>query len=433
MAIFSIQNLLYYSLFILPLLWMKQIVMLGENVFPLLIVLLESVLLCKKILSKKRKKVVIKTYSVDKAVSLILAVYALGKIVSFSIGLFSSGLMDMEFYTLMLAVAGIYLLMDFSMEENPYWQKAMVMTGAIGSFIILLPCLKGFEGCLWTDGLTVANDGIVAYLLLGNILSITNWIFLKEEGKQNIVWFLMTAFQMFVLLLHQSHVSNWIIVLCLLGIISFFRPRATVIKKTGILLFLFLFLWSNMSLLLNYTKWFLVKAGYSLETSVYMELFLALGGLVFFHYWDRLPEGIDLQKISMVKMQHCFRMFFWILTLIFFMFVCGGEVWQSLEEHGINGFVKALASPINAEITSGSSTIFVWITELGIVWGVFIFIALYQAGAGLAKRCGKDNARENCFMIFFMVFLTEILIWEIPGNVLFLFVLLMALGNQKKE
>lgn len=431
MAKFSFQNFLYYILSLLPLIFLKRIVVLGENIFPLFMVSIEAVLLCKQILNSRKKKSVTGMLSLDKGICLFLVLYALWKMVSFSVGLFSSGLMDMEFYTILLAAAGIYLLADFSIEENPYWQKTMVIVGSMGSFLIFISCIKGVEISSWINVLKAGNDGIVSYLLLVTLLSVTNWLFIKEDTKQNIVWLFAAVFQMFVLLLCQSHMSNWVMIFCLMGVVSFFRPRASMIRKAGILLFLFLFLWSNMSLILNYTEWFEIEAKYTLETSVYMELVLALGGSLFLHFWDRLPKGVELQKISMVRMQHYFRMIFGILMFCFLIFVAGGSTWQALEERGLEGFIKALALPLNAEITSGSSSVFEWIAEMGVIPVFLILMVLYQAGTRLFKRCGQDKVRENCYMIFYLVFLLEIFIWEVPGNVLFLFVLLISLGSQK--
>lgn len=428
---FNFDNTIYYLILLIPLILIKQVWVLGENVLPLLIIALEVVLICKKILANKGKKFIIRSYAIDKYICFFIMVYALWKILSFSMGFFSTEILDMEFFATILAFTILYLLMDFQININPEWQKLATIGGTAGSLVIFLSTLKGLEISYLTDALTITGDGIVSYLLLVNLLSITNWILIKEDNKWSNFWLIITGFNMFVLLLNQSHISNWIMVFCLLAIAAFFRPRASLIKKVGILLFLFLFLWSNMSLVLNYTEWFQVEAVYSLEASVYMELFLALGGLLFFHFWDRIPDNCELQKISMVKMQYYFRMVLGILGLAFLAFSMGGNVWQSLEDKGLKGFIKVLALPLNSEITSGSSTIFQWLNQLGVVGVLFVLIWFYQLGIRLYKRCGKDQERANCFLIFYIAFLLQIFMWEVPGNVLFIFMFLLSMGNQK--
>lgn len=430
---FKFDNIIYYLILLLPLILTKEILVLGENVLPLLIIALEVVLICKKILGNKGKKFIIRSYPIDKYICFFIMVYALWKILSFSMGFFSTEILDMEFFATILAFTILYLLMDFQININPGWQKPATIGGTTGSLVIFLSTLKGLEISYLSDALTITGDGIVSYLLLVNLLSITNWILIKDDNKWSNFWLITIGFNMFVLLLKQSHISNWIIVFCLLAVAAFFRPRASLIKKVGILLFLFLFLWSNMSLVLNYTQWFQTEAVYSLETSVYMELFLALGGLLFFHFWDRIPEECDLQKISMVKMQHYFRMVLGVLGFVFFTFVMGGNIWQTLEDKGLKGFIKALALPLNSEITSGSSSIFQWMNQLGVVGVLLLLIWFYQLGMRLYKRCGKDRERSNCFLIFYIAFLLQFFMWEVPGNVLLVFVFLLSLGNVKPK
>lgn len=432
-SVLNFNIVLYYIILILPLVWLKQVFVLGESILPLLMIALEVVLICKKILDNKGKKIIIRSYSLDTYICFWIMMYALWKILSFSMGIFSPEIIDMEFYTSILAVTILYLLMDFQINENLGWQSAAVICGTMGSFLIFLSSLNGMEISHLIDALKVRNDGIVSYLLVVNLLSITNWILYKEENKRNNLWLAVTGFNMFVLLLNQNHVSNWIIVFCLLAIASYFRPRAFLIKKIGILLFLFLFLWSNMSLLLNYTEWFQVEAVYSLETSVYMELFLALGGLLFFYFWDRIPEDTDLYKISMIKMQYYFRMVLGILGMAFLMFTMGGNVWQSLADEGLRGFVKSLALPLTSEITAGNSTMFQWLEQLGVFGIVLIFIWFYQMGLRLYKKCGKDKERANCFFIFYIVFLFQIFMWEVTANIIYVFVFLISLGNVKPK
>ena len=431
----SFTNILYYILLMLPLVLTKQVLVLGENILPLFIISLEAALICKKILENKGKRFVVRSYPMDKYICFFLLIYVLWKILSYSMGFFSAEILDMEFYTAILAVTVLYLLMDFQININPGWQNIAVVGGTIGSLLIFLSTIKGLEvsNLNLTDALSKTNDGVISYLLLINLLSITNWILRKEENKWSNVWLALSGFNMFVLLLKQSHISNWIIVFSLLSVTAFFRPRASLIRKAGILLFLFLFLWSNMSLVLNYTDWFQVDAVYSLETSVYMELFLALGGLLFFHFWDRIPEGSDLNKISMVKMQYYFRMVLGILGFVFLIFSMGGNVWQSLPDEGLEGFVKALALPLNSEITAGSSTIFQWLNKLGVVGVIFLLIWFYQMGRRLYKRCGVDDEKENCILIFYIAFLLQIFMWEISGNVLFVFMFLVSMGNVKPK
>ena len=427
---FDLHKFLYYIIAILPLILVKQISVLGGNVLPLLIIALEVCLICKKILDNNGQKInIIKKYTIDKLICGFIFFFALWKIFSFLMGIFSSEMLDMEFYTTILVVTALYLLMDFQMDENSWFLKVVTIGGTIGSGMIFLTNIKESKVITIIDGLTVSNDGIKSYLLMVVIFAIVNYIMIEEHMKWEQLWIVPIALNMFVLLLHQSHISNWLIVFVLLVIASLFRPRATLIKKVGILIFLFMFLWANMSLIINYTQWFQVEAVYSLEASVYMELVLALGGLLFFHFWDRLPKDADLHKVSMVKMQEYFRMVTCILGFVFLIFIAGGEAWQALPDTGLQGFVKVLALPLSKELVAGSSTIFTWIVEMGIVMVILFLLWFYQIGKRLLKKCGIDQEKNNIFLLIYILFLVEIFIWEVPCNVLIVYMFIISMGN----
>lgn len=430
---FNLHNFLYYTILILPLILVKQISVLGDNVLPLVVIALEVILICKKILDHKGKRFIIRKYPMDKYICFFILVFVLGKILGFLFGFFFGELPDMEFYTTILAITMLYLLMDFRADRNRWWQSVAVVCATIGSVAILLTCINGIELDFLTDALTATSDGVISYLVLANVLCIMNYILMDDSLKWSNVWLVPVALQMFALLLMQSHIANWLVVFLLLAVASFFRPRASLIKKVGILLFLFLFLWSNMSLVLGYTKWFSVGAVYSLEASVYMELLLALGGLLFFHYWDKLPENMDLHRISMIKMQICFKRVLGVLALVFLIFVTGGNMWQSLAGEGLQGFIRVLALPLSSEIMSGSSTFFYWLLELGVVAVLLILIWLYQMGSSLYRRCGVDRENNNFFFLLYIVFLIEMILWELPCNVLMIYMFLISMGNVKPK
>ena len=115
---FNFNNLLYYFILILPLVFTKQVFVLGENVLSLLVIALEVFLICKRILDNKGKKIRIGSHPIDKYICFFIMVYALWKILSFSLGISSGLVMDMEFYTLIFAVTLLYLLMDFQGVRN---------------------------------------------------------------------------------------------------------------------------------------------------------------------------------------------------------------------------------------------------------------------------------------------------------------------------
>ena len=101
-----------------------------------------------------------------------------------------------------------------------------------------------------------------------------------------------------------------------------------------------------------------VEISYNLEISVYLEMLLAIGGLIFFHYWDRLPQGADLNKVSMLKLQRRIKEVLGAYTIFFMGIVLGGSCWQKLQEKGYRTFIKGITVSLVNEIYSTDSLFF---------------------------------------------------------------------------
>lgn len=88
--------------------------------------------------------------------------------------------------------------------------------------------------------------------------------------------------ELFLLGCNHSNISFWILGGTILLIPILLRPTALVFKRAMQMMFVFVFIISNMSLLTNYTGVLLVETSYDLEHSVYLDLLLALGCVLFF-------------------------------------------------------------------------------------------------------------------------------------------------------
>ena len=127
------------------------------------------------------------------------------------------------------------------------------------------------------------------------------------------------------------------------------RTTAGLVKRDMQLLFIYLFLLSNMSLLTNYTKVIQANVSFDLEHSVYIELLLAIGGVFFFTQWDKIPEGIDLERLVTRKLRRMFRFLMIAIEIVFVGFILGGEKWKELPDKIGTGMIKSFAVPLADE------------------------------------------------------------------------------------
>ena len=93
-----------------------------------------------------------------------------------------------------------------------------------------------------------------------------------------------------------------------------FHPTVELVKRDMQMLFLYLFLLGNMGFLTTYTG--LIKGGvaYSLDSCIYLNVAIVIGGIFFFRMWEKIPPDVDIKRLVIKRLgRKCF-----ILLKIYF-------------------------------------------------------------------------------------------------------------------
>lgn len=281
------------------------------------------------------------------------------------------------------------------------------------------------------------NSGQMAsVLILISVVTIYAYCMCTDR-LQSLIFLLCAGMNFFVLLLNHNVFSSWLMTGVFFMIPILFRPTAELIKRDMQLFFLYAFMLCNMSLITNYTEMIQQEVSYSLEQSVYMEMVLAVLGLIFFHYWDRLPEGIELKRISMVRLQRKFMTALLILIILFGAVLCGGNSWQALPEDGLQGFIRSVAIAVGGELSGQNSLLFILIQKCGVIITMVILFFLYKIVRRILKKYHPDKQGTNLLILLSFVFFIEFGVWDIPLGVaaLYIVILLVAVfaDEEKKE
>ena len=64
---------------------------------------------------------------------------------------------------------------------------------------------------------------------------------------------------------------------------------------------------------------------------------------------------------------------------------------------------------------------------------LLVLLWIYEMGRRLYKRCGIDREQNNVFFILYILFLISFFLWELPGNVLVVYLFLVSMGMVKPE
>ena len=252
-------------------------------------------------------------------------------------------------------------LLYFELKEvkaiNGWYWDMILYIGLIVTGRMLLEYLCGIQ-IGWKSEVMGDTGRAASVLLPGCLVSVLRYCFCRDRMR-SVFYLLVGAVNFFMLFLNYNIPSLWIMTFAFLAIPVMMRPTAELVKRDMQMFFLYGFMLSNMSILTNYTPWFSRKLTFSLEHSVYLEMLLAVGGMFFFRYWDRIPDNIDLNRLVLRKMRRGYLLALRLLGVVFAAFVLGGGSWAEMQE--TPGFsvgvtlVKSFALPLHEAIESGKS------------------------------------------------------------------------------
>lgn len=344
---------------------------------------------------------------------LILALYVLIKIVIKMITASETVYFDFEITVLALAV--MYLLIaSRPVFEEKYFD--IVLFSSLIVFTLLLIkylCGGGVAGALAI--LLTDKTGIASYTMLVCMMGL--WQYIRCEDRLRSYFYIgVLAIGFFVLFINQNRVSIWLMTMVFIAMPVLQRPTAELVKRDMQMFFLYLFMLSNMSLLTGYTKLLQVEVSYNLEQSVYLELLVALGGIFFFKFWDRIPEGVDLRRLVMRRMRRGYQFLLRLTGIVFAGILIGGEHWKDMPERKGLTVVKGFAVPLVEEVQRGKSAFYLCFEQIGVVGEALILILCVLLIGRLWKRFAFNKPVTSMLILISSVFLIQLLFWNVSIN-----------------
>ncbi|MBD5396194.1 MAG: hypothetical protein HDR71_18485 [Lachnospiraceae bacterium] len=302
----------------------------------------------------------------------------------------------------------------------------LAMTAMLFCFL----CDIGFS---WIMAEGNENSGqIASFLMLISMIGIYQYCMCQDKFR-SCFYLLTCGVTFFLLFINYNIISLWIMVLVFFMIPVWFRPTAELVKKDMQIMFLYLFMLSNMSLLTNYTALLTVELTLDLEHSVYLELLLAIGAVAFFHYWDRIPEGTALDRLVLRKLRRVYQSLTIFIIAVFIGFLFSGNKWDRLGAGVSFSLIKSFAIPLTRDISQNDNIFIIGIEKIGLIGIVLILGFLIMAISRIGKNKGFDKPMTGLFSMITIIFMLQLLFWVPAMNVLPVYLYFMVLALFYKE
>ena len=370
-------------------------------------------------------------HSMDTTVLIIICYEALlmiGKILNTS----ELTVFDFNLNIMILSFAFIYYLISRGMDFKIEYYDVILYIGLVVMGFMLFGYLcddnmSGFMNLILQDTTATAS-----YLLPLAVISIYMYCNCRDRIKM-LFYLLTSVVSFFVLLINHNIVSLWMMIGVFLTIPIILIPTGELIKRDMQSMFIFVFMMSNMSLITNYTNLLPQKTSYNLETSVYLELLFAIGGIVFFHYWERIPQNIDLHRIVMKKMYKEYCNILMVTAIIFIFIVIGGENWGQLPDGiGYSAF-KSFALPLTEEIKNSKNSFYIILDKQGIVGCGLIILFLIQIIGKMRNNSSINKPVTGANILITTIFMVQLLFWTPCISILPVYFIIMMFATFGKE
>lgn len=219
------------------------------------------------------------------------------------------GHISFEGEVFLLAFIGMFILTASGRKFDPRYFDSIIYAGLLVSGALLYYELCGMEPGGIMQMLIQGDAETASYMLLIGTTSVLQYCGCRERYR-SLFYAGSALISFFLLFLTQNWAGIGIMILVFVAVPILFRSTVELVKRDMQLFFCYLFLLSNMGLIAGYTDIVQKELSYSLQGGVYLELAMAAGGLVFFHYWERIPEGIDTERLVLRRMRKGYQLLF---------------------------------------------------------------------------------------------------------------------------
>ncbi len=333
-----------------------------------------------------------------------------------------------------IALAILYFLMTNEIRLKRLYFDLILYGGLLFASAYIFPHLTVASAPGFLQPVFADQGAVSACLLLVCMVGTCEYCFCRERLR-SCFCLAVTLISFFALFLNRNVLSFWLMAAYFIAIPIVLRPTAQLIKRDMQMFFLYGLLLSNMSLLAEYTGMILTELPYSLEHSVYLDLIFAAGGIFFFHFWEKIPEGIDPERIIMRRMQHEYQILFMDMGIFFTGIVIGADRWMAIGEELPGAALRGFVIPLAEAVRNGESAFYVCFRDGGLPEGLAVILFIVLMTGKMRLNYGLDKPRTGMLILISVFFMTQLLFWKpaVGTTVIYMILLLFAAFYEEEE
>ena len=329
----------------------------------------------------------------------------------------------------------VFSLLYFLMKENKEfydWCFDLIIDAGLLVIIAMLFCYL-YDIRLMKILSEIMNDSgkCASYLLLTCTACVFRYN-MCSDNRSSLFYLLTASLGFFTLLINHNIISLWVMAIVFIAAPVLMKPTAEFVKRDMQLCFIYFFMMSNMGILTNYTQLIQKEIDISLEQSLYLDLLIAAGGVFFYIYWSKIPEGVDRSRLIMKKMRRGYASVLLMMGMIFLSFVTGGDGWKELPDTLSASMVKSFAIPLVDEIKNSTSTWIYFMGKSSICVLVILILAALLTGR-IIENYSHDKPLSGSFLIILLMIFIETFFLVPCSNILPIYLLVLVMTVFYKE
>ena len=319
-----------------------------------------------------------------------------------------------------------FVVLYFLIAARPLFSEkyfhVVLFAGLVVFSLLIIHYLSGSGADRLMEVMLKDNRKAASFAVL--VCTIALCQYCRSYSRYRSIFFGAVAFVGFLILfLNKNAVSIWLMLSVFIAIPIVFHPTVELVKRDMQMLFLYLFLFGNMGFLTTYTG--LIKGGvaYSLDSCIYLNVAIVIGGIFFFRMWEKIPPDVDIKRLVIKRLgRKCFILLKICAAGAALVFINGAN-WKELPDGMGMSAIKAALVPVVEEVQTGKSAFYLCLEGQGIIGSLLILALCICMVMQIYKNHDRDWPVTGVLTMVAGVFFAQLLFWGECMNTLPLYVI----------